>query len=224
MSNPSPGGNGATPPTNNPPVTGTPAPGATPTPASQPNTPTLSHDDALKRLAELESTLAATRQESIKHRKALDAHEEAAKQAELQKLGDLERTQKQLADLQSQHATYTRTMQERMVRYEIQIQAAKQGIIDPDAAAKLLDWTEIEYDEDGTPKNTDKLLAKLLKEKPYLASQQQSNPQQQQQPGPPQIPPMNPGRGLINSPNPLATGAGTKIPRLNDVFSAMKKQ
>lgn len=90
-------------------------------------------------------------------------------QQETAKLTETERWQKQATELQSKYDSDTVALTERIVRYEVERQAAKLGIIDPDAAAQLIDWDTLEYDEDGTPKNADTLLKDLLKSKPYLA-------------------------------------------------------
>jgi hypothetical protein len=47
--------------------------------------------------------------------------------------------------------------------------SAKLGIVDPDAAYRLLDKGAIEYGDDGKPTNTEALLVAMLKERPYLA-------------------------------------------------------
>jgi hypothetical protein len=52
---------------------------------------------------------------------------------------------------------------------DIAFKAQKVGIIDADAAFKLLDKKQLEYGEDGLPTNTEALLKTLLAEKPYLA-------------------------------------------------------
>ena len=105
--------------------------------------------------------------------------EAAQKAAEDAKLDDLQRAQKQAAEWQQKHADTTRAMQERIVGYEIQLQASRLNIIDPDAAVKLLDWTQLEYDEDGVPTNAAKVLADLAKAKPYLVAQSSAQSAQQ---------------------------------------------
>ena len=43
-------------------------------------------------------------------------------------------------------------------RYEVRLQASRLGIVDPEAAEKLLDWAAVEYDDHGSPKNLEKAL------------------------------------------------------------------
>lgn len=219
-------------PTLDQPVKGTPnaSQGATP---EKPTTPSL--EDAMTRLAEIERKHKNATEELDRHRKnakKLAEYEEAERQAKEAQLSEIERTTKKYQELQSQHDTYVKSMQERIVRYEVEKEAGKLGIIDPDAATKLLDWSQIEYEEDGTPKNADKLLAALVKQRPWLkpaqaspepekteqnapaAAQQQATPTT-----PPRIPAMSPGRSSIAAPSPVPPG---QIPRLGDrgVFSA----
>jgi len=118
-------------------------------------------------------------------------------------------------------------MQERIIRYEVERQATLLGIIDPDAAARLLDTSKLEYDEEGIPKNAKALLETLLKQKSYLAppAQTQTSPPPNGttaptagtpvQPAPPAIPAMNPGRTAIAAPNTLPPG---QIPSWSDIF------
>lgn len=49
----------------------------------------------------------------------------------------------------------------------VQVLAQKVGIVDPEAASRLLDWDSIKRPEDGT--EVEKALRKLLEDKPYLA-------------------------------------------------------
>lgn len=205
-----------TPPAGEPvaPTTPTPAPAATHTPDAQAadGSEYISLDEARK-----------LRSEAANLRKRMKAFEDAEQAARDAQLSEVERTKKQHADLQAEHETYRRTAQERIVRYEVAMQAQKLGIIHPDAAAKLLDWSELEYDEDGTPKNADKLLEKLLKTMPYLARANEPAtpaPTQPTQATPapvtPTIPAMNPGRSSFNA-AANAPKPGVK-PSWNDVY------
>lgn len=210
-------------PTGDQPATGTAPGGATP-PAA---TPTV--EELLKELAELKHAHGNAKEEVERHRKKLSTfekaeaeREQAKKAAEEAQLSELEKLNKRYAELQSQHTEYSRQMQERVVRYEVEKQARALGIIDEDAAAKLLDWSELEYDDSGTPHNAKKLLEKLIKNKPYLAPpvQQQQTPNAQQPPlqgsarqQAPLTPAMNPGRTQIAQPGSNPPG---RIPRLSD--------
>ena len=107
------------------------------------------------------------------------AKEKAAADAQL---SEVERAQKQAAEWQQKHADTTRAMQERIIGLTIQLQASKLNIIDPDAAVKLMDWSQLEFDDDGTPTNADKVLADLVKTRPYLIAPAGTANQQAGQP------------------------------------------
>jgi hypothetical protein len=201
----------ATPPTIAPALAAT----STPEPLAGDGTEHISLDEARKLRSEAQSL-----------RKRMKAFEDAEQAARDAQLSEVERTKAQHAKLQAEHETYKRASQERLVRYEVAMHAQRLGIIHPDAAAKLLDWSELEYDDDGIPKNADKLLEKLLKQMPYLAHAATPAPapapvpQATPAPTTPTIPAMNPGRSSIPSPG-LQPGQtqGKFVPvTLNDVF------
>lgn len=108
------------------------------------------------------------RGEAAEYRRRLRELEQVVKQYEDAKLSETERLQKRLADLEQEQLAHQQERQERIVRYETMLAASKLGIIDPDAAYRLLDLASLEYNEDGTPKNLEKALRDLTRAKPYL--------------------------------------------------------
>lgn len=137
--------------------------------ASQPST---NVDDLTKELAQLKAQLKKVNAESAAHRHKAKELDDLKAQIEAEKLSEKEKLEKKLSELQLQHDTTTRQAQERIINYEVRLQAAQMGIVDPDAAAKLLDWSEIEYEDNGSPTNVQELLNALVKAKPYLKAQQ----------------------------------------------------
>ncbi len=125
------------------------------------------------------------RAEAAEYRKRLRELEQKAQEQENAKLSETERLQKRLAELE-------RERQERTLKYETMLAASRLGIVDPDAAYRLLDVASIEIAEDGTPKNLEDALFELVKAKPYLVAQSSGSPT-----------------------NPARTGAGA-----NDAFTA----
>lgn len=223
-----------------------PAPGVTP--QSQVTSSSTTSDEAvkqaLKKIAELEEAHAKkiselehahnnAKEEAKRHYGKLAKYEQAEKEAQEAQLSEIERVKKKHADLEATHNEYTQRMQALIVRQAVQLQASRMGIIDPEAAAKLLDWSELEYDDDGTPKNAEKLLEKLIKNKPYLAppAKEEAKAQEQQQPPPtpaqtatpvavPVLPAMNPGRQNIVAPGTNPPG----IPlTLDEVFARSRR-
>jgi hypothetical protein len=140
-------------------------------PATEPTNekPQSSTEDQSKELADLRAALKKANAEAAKHRK--DAKELAAfkDQIESEKLSQQEKLEKKLADLQKNHDDYLLRTQERIVNTEIRAQAASLGFADLNDAIRLIDRSELEYDDDGAPINAKEVLESMLKTKPYLA-------------------------------------------------------
>lgn len=109
------------------------------------------------------------RAEAAEYRKRLRELESKVKADEEAKLTEQERLQKRLAELERAQADWERERQEILLQRHIENTAAKLGIIDPEAAWKLIDLKEVDFDEDGKPKNLETLLRALIQKKPYLA-------------------------------------------------------
>lgn len=108
------------------------------------------------------------RAEAAEYRKKMRELEQTVKQHEESKLSENEKLQKKLAELEREQALWQRERQERTLKYETMLAASKLGVVDPDAAYKLLDLADIEFDEDGSPKNVEKVLRGLIAKRPYL--------------------------------------------------------
>lgn len=100
-----------------------------------------------------------------------DLKARAAKADELEaaQRTDAEKQAARTAELERKDATNTTAVQEARLENAVLRSAGKVGIVDPDAAVKLLDHSAIEYDSDGKPTNIEKLLKQLIEERPYLA-------------------------------------------------------
>ena len=112
--------------------------------------------------------VAKLRAEAAGYRKRMRDLEQVVKQNEEAKLSETERLQKRLAELERQQSAYEQERQERTLRYEVMLVASRMGIIDPEAAYRLLDLSSIEFDPDGKPQAVDKALTELVRQKPYL--------------------------------------------------------
>src|SRR6266536_133305 len=153
------------------------------------------------------------RSEAEALRKRLKSYEDAEQAAKDASLGEVERVNKQYADLKEQHETLAAELLEARVYQDVARHAAKLNFILPaDMLAKLLlnDLDAIEF-EDGKPKNIETLLQNLAKSTPEIVKS--AEVQQQQQQRAPAVPAMNPGRSSIASPGQQQPG---RIPRLND--------
>lgn len=120
--------------------------------------------------------IAKLREENKQRRLALEAANAKLEQIERDKLGELEKAQKDAAKHQQDAQALRQKLQEVTVRSAIERAAGKLHFNDPeDAFAMLMRSGDLEYDDDGTPKNTDKLLKALAESKPYLIQPQSSS-------------------------------------------------
>ncbi len=209
--NPSSSG-GATPATGSP-ATGTPASsGATPQPK-----PTLTLEEALKRITDLEQHASNKTEEAARHgnrltatEKELAAYKAAEQAAKDAQLSEVERVNKQYAELQEQHEAIASELFEARVFQDVVRHAEKFNFnVSAETLSRmlLLDEDAIEF-ENGKPTNIEKLLEKLTKSEPGLVKQQPGTP------GTPALPAMNPGRSSITQPGGNVPG---RIPRLDDI-------
>jgi hypothetical protein len=120
--------------------------------------------------AAAQEALKAARREAAGYRTKLAAFEKLQQEAEAAKLSDIERATKRAAEAEAKLQKVEAESRDRITRYEVQLAATKLGIVDTDAAVKLLDWSTLEYHEDGSPKNLDTALQALVKDRPYLVA------------------------------------------------------
>ena len=202
---------GATPATGSP-ATGTPASsGATPQPK-----PALTLEEAVKRVADLEHSHKNASEELERHRKNAKRFaelEKAETERQQAQLTEQERLQKERDELQASNEDLAAELLEYRVNQDISKLAGKFNFtLSADLIAKLLDWSEIEWDEEnGKPLNIEKLLEQLAKSTPDIVKPE---PQQQQPNRAPAVPAMNPGRSSITQPGGRVPG---KIPTLDDI-------
>src|SRR5258708_927860 len=176
-----------------------------------PSTPTP-QAGAGKTPEDYDRMLAELRHENAGHRTKLKKFEEDEAQRTQAQMSELEKAQKQAADLQAQQEALAAELYEARVRQDVADLVGKFNFI-PSARtiANLLlaDDDAIEFDN-GKPTNIEKLLEKLAKAEPDLVKP--ASPQQQQS-GTPQLPAMNPGRASIVQPGQQQPA---RIPRLSD--------
>ena len=187
-------------------VADTSTPGASPTTSSSGQAP-LAQQDYDKIIADL-------RKENAQHRTKLKAFEDQQAAADLAKLGDLEKANKQLEQAQAQ----LKTLQEKYVDAQVRL-AASEKFADTELAAMAVKG-KLEYGDDGLPTNLDKALDELAKNKPLLLKQGSTADAPPVSPATPNVPAMNPGRSQIAQPGTLPTG---KVVTFNDLYG-MKRQ
>lgn len=116
---------------------------------------------------------AKARKEAAKYRTELRAAQ--ARVAELENAGksELERTQAERDAARKEAEGFKGELGNLRVEVAVMKRAGTHGILDPDAAARLLDRSLLEAGDDGAPtvKSMDAALRELVKAKPYLARQ-----------------------------------------------------
>ncbi len=120
------------------------------------------------------------RAEAASNRKRAAELEAKVKADEESKLGESEKLTRRLAELEKSLTEAQTRHTERVTRYEIMLAAQKLGIVDPDAAYKLLEPGAITYDDNGQPQNVEKALRELAAKRPFLVG---SNPTSPTNPG-----------------------------------------
>lgn len=153
------------------------------------------------------------RSEASNLRKRLKAFEEKEQKEQEASMTEQQKKEKQYAESQAAYTSQIEKLQARVVRNEVEKTAAKLGMINPELAHRLIDWAELEFDEDGSPTNAKSILEKIIKDNQYLVQQQQAQKSNAIQK--PTLPAMNPGRSSISTP---ASPARTTPPKLTDVW------
>lgn len=138
-------------------------PSASPSPAGQEPEPERFDAEYVRKL----------RAEAAEYRRRMRELEGQVKQYEEARLSETERLQKRLAELERELTHIQQERQERILRYETMLAAQRLGIVDPEAAYRLLDLSSLEYDDAGQPTNLEQALKQLVAKKPYLAGQGQ---------------------------------------------------
>ena len=192
-----------------------------------PTAPSLTLEEAIKKIADLEHKQFNATEELERHRdfrakydKRQAEAEAAKKAADEAQLSEIERVKQQRAEAEQRVKTY----QQQLATAQVRMAAQAKGIIDPELAALAIQGS-LEYGEDGMPTNVDKALDALLKSKPYLgpqpaeppatpATSANSAPTTPARPAAPALPAMNPGRTQIAP--PTTTNPGKPV-RLTDI-------
>ena len=114
--------------------------------------------------------LSKANQEAKEAREARQALEKRLKELEDAQLSEHERTAKERDQLKADLERSSGSIREAWLVAEIAKLASDDEIriVDQDAARKLLDDSEIDWTDDGRPKNVQKLLTALVKARPWL--------------------------------------------------------
>lgn len=102
--------------------------------------------------------------------KELEDLRKKVKEADDAKLGEQERLQKRVSELEAETTRLAEERKTLVVRTAVEREARKLNLVDEDAAYRLLDLSAIEYGADGAPTNVETLLKELAKAKPFLVA------------------------------------------------------
>jgi hypothetical protein len=132
----------------------------------------------------LSDALKAARAEAIKYRTRLrevEAEQQAKHDADL---SDTERAIKRAAELEAQLEQQNQQTRRLALESAVALRSNAMGIVDAEAAVKLIDTAALDFDDYGRPdsESLDQALKRLIKSKPYLKTQ------------PPAASPANPAR------------------------------
>lgn len=119
--------------------------------------------DALK-LKELDDLKAKDAQREESERKK--AEDEAKQRGEFEKVA--QQHEARATKLEGELTAEREARKADRVRHEIITAAQKLGAANPSVTYRLLDLAQVEYGDDGAPKNIDALLEALFKAEPYL--------------------------------------------------------
>jgi hypothetical protein len=129
-----------------------------------------SSTEGITDVAVLQRELSKARAEAAKYRVESKAFAKAKADEEAAALTESQRLTRRVAELEKENELATKLARAKTLEAAVAKQAQLLGIIDPDAAVKLLDTDDLELDDEtGEPKNIEVALKALIKAKPYLA-------------------------------------------------------
>ena len=134
-------------------------------------------------VAKLERALAEANRESAGRRKRLGELEKADAERQAATLSETEKLEKRLREAEAKALAAEEKLRTRLLRDGVMEAAARLGVVDADAAFRLLEPEALEVDEAGRPVNADAALRELVKQKPYLVAAKAGG-----------VSPTNPGR------------------------------
>jgi hypothetical protein len=119
--------------------------------------------------AVLQRELAEARREAARYRSEAKKLTDAARVADEAQLSELEKANRRVAELERERDDLLTRDQERKLHVASVDTAARLGFRSPELAVRLLDRAEVEFADDGSPKNIEPLLKAVLEREPYLA-------------------------------------------------------
>lgn len=126
--------------------------------------------DSDREPAATESLIAELRREAAAYRRRLRETEQLSERMRRELEEKLAEREARLAELEAELLVARREAQERAVRAEVLARAASRGALYPELVWSALDWSRLEFDEQGQPANLDVLLDEIAQRYPVLFS------------------------------------------------------
>lgn len=123
-----------------------------------------SQADLTRMMAELKEA----RTEAAKYRTELRSAQEKLSKFEQAQLSEQEKLQKRAEEAEQTAQALAQRLTDTLIRAEVMAQAQKHGVIDLDAAYRLIDRSSVKIGDDGSVEGVDKAVAALVKERPWL--------------------------------------------------------
>jgi hypothetical protein len=138
--------------------------------AQQPDAGSADNGTGTVDVASIQRKLSELERDNAKYRQEAREREDAQRKTDEAKLSDAERQQKRLTELTTENADLLQQLRDVRTRYSVIAAAQRLGFADPGDAFRLLDQSQLEFDDKGEPRHLDRLLGELLRAKPYLGN------------------------------------------------------
>lgn len=115
------------------------------------------------------------RSENAAYRKRAQEAEGRVAAFEQSQLSEAEKAQARIAELEKQNQALLDSAHRDRLERQVALAAPKYGIVDPDAAVRLLDIDRLDVADDGTINNLDDTLKNLIKDRPWLVGTQRGS-------------------------------------------------
>lgn len=130
--------------------------------------PAGDNESAADKAARLEREVADLRKENAKHRTTAQQLERERQEAAQAGMTELEREKAARAAAEARAGELEANLRSQAVRAATTQAAGRLNYRNPELAHRLIDASELEFDEHGEPKNAEKLLRDLATREPYL--------------------------------------------------------
>lgn len=126
-------------------------------------------------LAETRKSLKAANREAQERRLKLQEVEDAEKKRKEQEQTEAQKAQARADEAERKLSEALATQQKRTIRHAVELAAGKMNFHDPADAYALADLTDVQIGDDDKVSGVEEALKALVKSKPHLVKQQQSN-------------------------------------------------